>query len=458
MTDRLWNLLCSLKLTIILLLLLSVTSIIGTIIQQNASATEYISEYGLSAYKLFRMFQFTDMYHSFWFVGIIGLFCLNLICCSLKNFPKAWRFISKPTLVASPGLLNNSANNAKFTSSKKIDDLTQEISDLLRNEFSAPIITAVDGKRHLFAQKGVYSRFGVYVTHLSILIIIAGAMIGTLWGVKGHIEIVEGEQVDYFWTNNGVKYPLGFSVLCEDFDVIYYQNSNRPKDYYSNLIISENNQPVAIKGLEKTRIEVNKPLTYNNFTFYQSTYGIAGNAPTFSFQITDNSSGKVHELTTSPSTQTSLGNGYSFSINNYTENFRNFGPAVQVVVSAPDGTQSNPFVVLKNYPDFDSKRGGSYSFSLINIDQLQFTGLQVVKDPGVNIVWAGCFFLIFGSLTAFFFSHRRLWICLEEHDNLTKIQFIGNAHRNQPAFSMAFDNLQQKLEASVSNLSSAKEK
>ena len=114
-------------------------------------------------------------------------------------------------------------------------------------------------------------------------------------------------------------------------------------------------------------------------------------------------------------------------------------------------------MVLKNFPEFDIKRGGKFSFSLIDYNEPQFTGLQVAKDPGVEIVWLGCLLMVFGSLTAFFFSHRRIWVCLENDGGKTKVQIAANAHRNQPGFSLAFDELKQKLDATIENKASKKE-
>ncbi len=454
--DRIWDFFCSLKLTIVLLLLLAATSIIGTVIQQNAPAADYIREYGQTNYELFVKLQFTDMYHSAWFMGILGLFCVNLICCSIKNFPRAWRFVSKPTLIAPDGLLKNSANKASFSSKRDRDLLASELAAALKKEFATPRSNEAEGRIHLFAQKGIYSRFGAYMTHLSILIVIFGAIIGTLWGEKGYVNIVEGTQVDRFQQRSGEELPLGFTLRCEDFTVEYYPGSNRPKDYFSDLIILENDQHVMIKGLEKTRIEVNKPLTYRGYTFYQSSYGPAGNT-TFKFRITGNTTKETQELSARAGEKISLGNGYSFVVTNYASNYSNFGPAVQMRVTAPDGAPGNPFIVLQNYPDFDAKRGGAFSFSLLAMDQLQYTGLQVAKDPGVEIVWAGCFLMVFGSLTAFFFSHRRIWICLEKDGNKTSIQMIGNAHRNQAGFSLSFNELQQKIEAAINGPATDKE-
>ncbi|SHJ98576.1 cytochrome c biogenesis protein [Malonomonas rubra DSM 5091] len=452
LTDRIWDFFCSLKLTIIILLLLALTSVIGTLIQQNAPAEEYIREYGQANYELFVKLQFIDMYHSWWFIGLLGLFSINLICCSIKHFPRVWKFVADPQLVASPGTLKNSANRAEYAVKEDAAQVSRRLSELLKKEYGKVTETEKDGKSYLFAQKGIYSRFGAYVTHLSILIIMAGAIIGNLWGYKAYVNIVEGTSTDKVWSRSGQQpVELGFTVRCDDFDVSYYPNSRRPKDYTSDLVVLENGKEV----LKKT-IEVNDPLTYKGITFYQSSYGPAGNA-FFKVKVTENATGKVLNLDARQGEHVKLPNGYAFAISNFTENDRQFGPAMQLSVNAPDGKPGRPFVVWKNYPQFDVKRAGIFSFELIDFQEPQYTGLQVAKDPGVEIVWLGCFLMMFGSMSAFFFSHKRVWVCLETEAGKTKIQLAANAHRNQAGFSLAFDEFKQKLDATIENKSPEKE-
>ncbi|HEY5673831.1 MAG TPA: cytochrome c biogenesis protein ResB [Malonomonas sp.] len=449
--DKIWDFFCSLKLTIIILLLLSILSIIGTVLQQNAPAAEYIKEYGQSNYELFVKLQFVDMYHSWWFIGLLGLFSVNLICCSIKNFPRVWKFVTEPALIASPGILKNSANRLEATSKDDRQQLANRLSALLKKEFGSAQQSEKDGKLYLFAQKGIYSRFGAYMTHLSILVIMAGAIIGNVWGYKAYVNIVEGTSTSQVWSRNGqVPIDLGFTVRCDDFDVSYYANSRRPRDYNSDLVVIDNGQEVLHK-----RIEVNDPLTYKGITFYQSSYGSAGN-PFFQVKVTENATGNVMNMKASMGQPVNLPGGYAFAITDFTAEGR-FGPAARVNVSTPDGRRGTPFMVLKDFPEFDIKRGGKFSFSLVDYKEPQFTGLQVAKDPGVEVVWLGCLLMVFGSLTAFFFSHRRIWVCLEEDGGKTKIQIAANAHRNQPGFSLAFDELKQKLDAAIENKSSKKE-
>jgi len=451
-TDRIWDFFCSLKLAIIIVLLLALTSIIGTIILQNGAPADYIREYGQANYELFKKLQFIDMYHSTWFIGLLALFGMNLICCSIKNFPRVWKFVKEPTLVAGSGIFKNSANRAEFSCKESKQQVAEKITTLLNSEFAKITRTEKDEKIYLFAQKGIYSRFGAYITHLSILIIMAGAVIGNVWGYKAYVNIVEGSSIDQVRSRNGTgPIDLGFTVRCDDFDVSYYPNSNRPKDYNSDLVILEDGQEILRK-----RIEVNDPLTYKGIKFYQSSYGSAGNA-FFKVRVTEKKTGEVMDLKALQGKHAQLPGGYSFTVTNFTENDRNFGPAMQLHVNTPDGKHGAPFVIWQNHPKLDIKRGGAFSFALHGFEQPQYTGLQVARDPGVNIVWAGCFLIVFGSLTAFFFSHKRIWVCLEDSGKKTKILMAGNAHRNQPGFSLAFDELQQKVEATAKDESPKKE-
>lgn len=444
--DRIWDFFCSLKLTIITLLLLSITSIIGTVIQQDAPAEEYIREYGRANYELFVKLHFTDMYHSWWFVGLLGLFSVNLICCSIKNFPRVWKFVVDPQLVAGDGTYKNSANRAEFTSKESITSLAPRLSETLKSSFASPTQTEADGRLNLFAQKGIYSRFGAYMTHLSILVIMVGAIIGTIWGYKAYVNIVEGTQINQVWPRGGNQpLNLDFTVRCDDFRVTYYDGTQRPRDFESDLVVIDKGQEV----MRKT-IEVNHPLTYKGITFYQSSYGPAGTG-SFEMEVTDNTTKEITKLSIAQGQKAQLPRGFSFSVVDFTESYDRFGPAAKLQVYAADGAARTPFVILQNFPQFDVRRGGDFSFALKGFNQPQYTGLQVAKDPGVWVVWLGSFLMVFGSMSAFFFSHRRIWLRLSEENGKTLVQVAASAHRNQPAFAMKFEELTKQIEDTIEN-------
>jgi len=70
-----------------------------------------------------------------------------------------------------------------------------------------------------------------------------------------------------------------------------------------------------------------------------------------------------------------------------------------------------------------------------------YTGLEVAKDPGVEIVWVGCFLMVIGIYFAFFMSHRRIWVRIED----SAVTVGGNASKNQGGFRLAFEGLVDRL-------------
>ena len=108
-TDRsfvqsLWDFFCSLKLTISLLISLALTSIIGTIIPQGKLAPEYVASISPVKLQIYSKLGFFDMYHSLWFITLLYVFSLNLVCCSVKRLPHVFKFISEPALVLGESL------------------------------------------------------------------------------------------------------------------------------------------------------------------------------------------------------------------------------------------------------------------------------------------------------------------------------------------------------------------
>ena len=438
--DRLWDFFCSLKLTIITLILLALTSVIGTIIQQGKPKEEYLQNLGISesTYELLNSLQLFNMYHSWWFLALMGLFAVNLICCSIKRFPKVWKTVREPTLTADDGLFRTLSNRDEVVATGSMESVKAQVQALLTKKFAAPVVTEQDGKVYFFAQKAPYARFGVYVTHLSILIIFFGAMLGNVFGYKAFVNIVEGSSVNAVWGRAGQeRIPLDFEVYCEDFEVSFYADSGRPKDYTSDLIVREDGREV----LRKT-IEVNDPLQYGGLTFYQSSYGPAGD-PTYRFRVTVRETGETVEVTGQQGAPLELPGGAALIPMGYASNYQNFGPAAQVSVQMDSGRRGNPFIILQNHPQFDERRGGPFIVSLLEAEQNYYTGLQVTKDPGVWVVWLGCFLLVAGSLVAFFLSHRRIWVTLQPLEHGIGVKLGGVAHRNQPAFTLYFDELKK---------------
>ncbi len=444
--DALWDFFCSLKLTVVTLILLASTSIIGTLIQQNRSPEEYLQRYSESTYRLLDSLRFFDMYHSWWFLALLGVFSLNLIACSLKRFPRVWKAATQPVLEADDALFQTFSNVEEQVVAGSVGEVRDRVAGFLRRHFAAPVVTEREGVFHLFAQKMPYARFGVYVTHLSILIIFVGAIIGNLWGYKAFVNIVEGTTESRVWPRgSNAPIDLGFSVRCDAFSVSFYEGSNRPKEFKSLLTVIDNGQVIT----EKRPVIVNDPLSYKGITFYQSSYGTTGDAQ-IQLKATLVATGETLDLSVRQGQRVSLPGGANLRVLNFTPSYQNFGPGAQLEVVDGAGKRST-FLVLKNFPGFDGRRDAAYRFTLGDFQQRYYTGLQVAKDPGVWVVWLGCFLMIIGSMVAFFLSHRRIWVRVEPVGNKVGVKIGGAAHRNQPGFELFFDEMKKNLKSELAS-------
>lgn len=440
--EFLWDFFCSLKLTLFLLISLALTSIIGTVLPQGQVPPEYVARISPLKLQLYSRLGFFDMYHSWWFIALLYVFSLNLICCSIRRLPHVFRFISQPALVLDDSLAAGLSLKRQVAFSTPSDVARKRLADFLKEQFAAPTLTEQGGGWHLFAQKNSWSRLGVYVVHASILVIFAGAIIGSLFGDKGFVNIVEGESVGTFMSRSGRETELGFTLRCDQFTVSTY-DSGAPKEFKSILTVLENG--VAVPAYTHARVIVNDPLTYKGFTFYQSSYGQADEGGEHYLTLTPRSGTGSRRLTLHEGETVSLGDGTSLKLLETTQEVRQFipelnGPAARIEVTSRGGAP-RVFEVFRNHPEINAQRGDELIFGYEGSNARMYTGLQVTKDPGVWFVWLGCGLMVVGLFIAFFMSHKRVWIVVSKGSAC----MYGNASKNQAAFAQQFDDLAGKL-------------
>jgi len=357
----------SVKTTIFLLISIALVSIVGTIIPQQKTIDLYVNQYGETLYHLFDLLGFFNIFDSWWFQLLLVLFMTNLIVCSLHRVPKVWT---------------------------------------LRNQ----------------TRREWIGRIGPHITHFSLIIILTGSLIGNIWGFKGYVNIPQGESRKAVMVNgSGQTLDLGFTIRCDRFEVTYYPGSEMPKEYSSDLTIFEKDREV----LRKT-IQVNDPLQYKGISFYQSSYGVLPPQPGedrkaeleiipkgngsrgYRLQIAEGETKQIPGTDRRVQFATflpdfSLGEGKKpFSRSDQPNN-----PAVQVNIYENGKLSYRGWSFLK-YPDFHASRDDDYQVRFINYfgSGRSYTGLMVVKDPGVWVVWTGFGLLVLGLFLSFHFRRR----------------------------------------------------
>ena len=442
--EILLNLFRSLKLTITLLILLAILSIIGTIITQNATSAEYIQRYGVSLYNVLDFFNLFDMYHSWWFSAILLLFVINLIACSTRRIPGILdQVFHRPETEELQDSMARTLPYVEKVQTSAPPRREKEVQTYLKKWLGNPDRIETDSSITLYSEKGRFSRLGVPITHLSIIIILIGGLLGSLYGFRGFVNILEGETVDRVYLrvkDEEVAKPLGFKVRCDDFSLTYYDLPGRKekhvKEYTSILTILDNGQEVL-----KQTIQVNHPLRYKGLAFYQSSYGALHDV-SLGVQRRDKKEKTVLKLREGQTVPLPNSNT-RIRILRYAHEVHNFGEGVQVVLFKPN-QEPRPFWLLKNFPQLDQQRGDEFFLTFDGFTEKEYTGLQVTRDPGVWIVWTGSGLLILGLIISFFFSHQRVWAKLPKSSE-GEIILAGSTNKNKVGFENSFGQLVEEV-------------
>lgn len=439
---RILDALASLKLTLFLFFTLAAASIIGTLLPQGTGPAEVQQHFSPAMASVVNLLGLNNLYHTMWFRIMLLLLCVNLLACTLDRLPKTVRLLRRREDPFDSNKLSKFGYSRIFPVRMQMAEARSILKDAVAETFgplqeqeSAATFCAVN-------EKGRWSRLMVYGVHLSVLVVLAGALTGSVLGFKGFINLPEGSTTNEVALSSGDSFiTLPFEIRCDKFDVSFYDNG-APKDYRSDLVILDGSKEVV-----KESIRVNDPLTYNGVTFYQASYGTM--LKEAEIELKDRDSGNTVTMTLPyRAVRTIPGTKDQLQISEYQENLMRVGPALGIVIGKEGQESLSGSWILVNRPDFHGNRVQNYQIRVLRTEQARFTGLQVKKDPGVWLVWAGFSVMVLCIGLTFYSSHKKLWVCAEP-DKSGKgliIAVAGRTSRNAAAFEEDFNDLCTRLE------------
>jgi cytochrome c biogenesis protein len=441
---QIWTFFASVRLTVYLLVLLAVTSIIGTVVLQNGSPQEYIRLYGPGLTNLIKVLQINDMYHAWWFLLLLLLLCINIVVCSVERLSKTWKIIFPDKITVNPGRFSSLKNKEQFTLSKDVGEAAAALEAVLAKKIGPVIRKQTDQGLVLYAEKGRWTRLGVYVVHASVILLLAGALIGALFGFKASLRLDEGSASDtVFAAKTRAPIKLPFSVRCNSFEVRFY-DTGAPEEFKSNLTVIEDGQESF-----SSDILVNHPLRYRGINIFQSSYGTASPGKAV-FAITDTQTKQTVSHTIKKGGSVSLPDDRgTFEFEGFIPHFdfrgHNLGEAFVGRISLKD-QESFQVALPTKFPTFDRMRKGNFSVEVTSFKQAYYTGLQVTKDPGVWYVYAGFLFMILGCWVTFFISHQSYCLGFEKgQGGQTLVWLAGKSNRNPHGMTLKVKKLATQL-------------
>lgn len=138
-------------------------------------------------------------------------------------------------------------------------------------------VTAITSLLYIIKSK-LHRQPVIFLLHLSLLFILAGAFTTWIYGEQGTMRVRQGEQQTSFTDSKGISHQLPFSITLNQFEIIYYKGTLAPMDFISHISVADKDCHRQIQG----KVSMNHIFSYQHYRFYQSGYSEDNEGSVFS--------------------------------------------------------------------------------------------------------------------------------------------------------------------------------
>lgn len=386
--------LADLKLAIGLLLVIAIASSTGTSIEQGESVGFYQANYpehpalfGFLSWKVILAIGIDRVYRTPWFLALLVLFGASLAACtSTRQVPmlkvaRRWSYYTKPRSFSKLAL-------SSFIPEAQLGELPTQLATKRYALFR-------EGQK-IYARKGIIGKIGPIVVHASMLLILGGAIWGSVTGFRAQEMIPSGtlapiQNITEAGVLGGDRFP-NWRIQVDRF-WIDYATDGHVKQFYSDIAIVDNGREAKRKT-----IHVNEPIKYKGVTLYQADWDVS------SLKVRINNSPQL-QLPTVPIQS----EGGSKLWGTFVPTKPDMSQGVTILIPDLQGT------VLVYDVDGELagsvRRGNSMDIAGVTLyvdDLIGSTGLQIKSDPGIPFVYAGFGLLMVGVMMSYV-SHSQIW-------------------------------------------------
>lgn len=275
-----WRQLTSMRTALVLLFLLAVAAIPGSVLPQKRLSPEKVAEYARnnpSSAPWFDRFQLFDVYSSVWFSAIYLLLFVSLVGCLVPRFRSHIVALIRVPPNAPKRLerLPEHADGLKHDGD--LAATAQRLHALMRKRRFRSVVRGSGDEYTVSAEKGYLKETGNLLFHFSLLALLIGMGLGSLYGWQGDRILVRGEglcnslqQYDQFSPGGRVdseNLPR-FCLDLKDFKAKYL-DSGQPESFRAQM-------GYEVDGRTGTRlVAVNNPLRLGPATAYLKASGYA---------------------------------------------------------------------------------------------------------------------------------------------------------------------------------------
>ena len=461
--DKIWSFFSSVKVGIWLIVITLLASSLGTIFPQEEYIPDdapirdpsifYEDRYGIFG-KIYYQLGFHHLYSSWWYILLIALIGISLVICSLDRVIPLYKALKKQ----SPKRHKTFIERQRLYS--ETEHVTEQDKETLINHLKQQRYKISEKDGHILAEKGRFSRWGPYVNHIGLIIILLAAILRftPFMFSDASVSIREGETVSIPSTD-GEYYIKNKKFTFEEYD----EKDERFKESIENVgNVAKNFQTDAIiyktKGktvpgeepeLEKfkeDKIQMNNPLKFDGITLYQRFYEL-DEFKDMSFKVYEKDDKDQEAIGTfkvnleDPKFEYSLPDGYKVKIDDYYPDYY-FDEDDQTPQPRSDSTYpKNPAFIFKVYaPDekepevsfagigknIAASDDNKYKLGIVDFSTRDISTLTVRKDYTLPYFIIGASIFMIGVIQGMYWYHRRVWI----HPTEDGLIIAGHTNKN----------------------------
>jgi cytochrome c biogenesis protein len=396
--------------------LISCCSILGTIIEQDQTIETYKINYpinnpvfGFLSWDLIIKLGLDHVYKTWWFLGLIFLFGCSLTLCSfLQQLPslKIARRCQFFRTINPFYRLKISTTLNRFSFNKILGRIKQQQYSIFHQ------------KNMIYCYKGLIGRIAPIIVHFSMILILLGTIIGSLFGFKAQ-EIVpktENFHIQNILATGPLTIISQSSARINDFWITYTPTKTIAQ-FYSDISIlnSEGNE------INRKTISVNYPLIQNGIYYYQTDWNLIGlRMENIKQQII----------------QYPLIDIFGNSNKIWLSWISNSKIPEDGVVTIIDNLEGYCSIYDKNgnfLGNLELNETNTFSQTFTLVEVISSTGLQIKTDPGIPMIYSGFFFLMISTLISYI-TYSQVWLIQRNN----KLFIGGNTNRAIFDFELEF--------------------
>lgn len=453
---RLFAVFCSIKPAIAALSLIGLVSIAGAVVPQNAAPDEYVRIYGNFISSILSKSGLTNVFASWLFLTPAVYLIASMTICSANRLPNILKTAKQNSILFGKSEYEKSQYYRYFSLPHKGNLTAENVADkfagiLQKSYYKITNRLAQNGTCYITAAKGCIGLAGPFLIHLSLIVITVGAVWTATRSYSHFLDIAVGESSPLPGTP--------YSVHLHDFLVEYHKGTDLPSMYTSVLSLAQNEHTIG-----QGRLTVNKPLTVEGISFYQMTYNpsvsdvtvtivrLKDGATLGEFKLLVGKETYIEKLELSIKAVDLLpdfaltADGVAVS---RTAIFKN--PAVLLDVSIANKAVVSKWV-FQSPSEFHRATVEGYEFRLKDFTVRTISGIKVIRDRAIPLVYTGFFLLTAGAFLSCYVFHRRVWIMVTFSEEQIQLYAAGNCNRNILDFQREINRCIERLSSSYKDV------